>query len=111
MSRFPKTTGLLLLVLNFCFIWVSIKISYIFIALSRLDESKGYMLTEEEEFNLFLVISIPISLTQILFLLFLNKYFRKRSYKKSSIIVNLLAHLLLLLWFVFNVYKFTIIYS
>ncbi len=108
MNKFRKTIGVLFFIINFCFIWVSTKIAEIIVALSRLDESKGYIITEAEEFMLFLVISIPMFLIQFLFLLFILIYFKKRLYKKSSIILNLVAHFLLFLWFVFNVYQFTI---
>lgn len=108
MNRFHKLTGLLFFMINFCFLWVSTKIAEIIVALSRLDESKGYMITEAEEFMLFLVISISMLLIQFVFLLFILIYFKKRLYKKSSIMLNLIAHLLLFLWFVFNVYQFTI---
>lgn len=108
MNRFHKITGFLFFGINLCFIWVSTKIAEIVVALSRLDESKGYMLTEAEEFMLFLVISIPMLLIQLLFLLFVFIDLKKKLYKKSSIILNLVAHALLSSWFVFSVYQFTI---
>lgn len=108
MNRFHKTIGFLFFVINLCFIWVSTKIAEIVVALSRMDESKGYMLTEAEEFVLFLVISIPMLLIQFLFLLFVLIYLKKKLYKKSSIILNLVVHALLFSWFVFSVYQFTI---
>lgn len=108
MNRFHKIIGILFFIVNFCLIWVSTIIAEIVVQLSRLDESKGYMLTEAEEFMLFLIISIPMLLIQFLFLLFVLFYFKKKLYKKSSIILNLVAHFLLSLWFVFSVYKFAI---
>jgi len=101
-------TGVIIFIINFCFIWVSTKIAEIFVGLSRLDESKGYMITEAEEFMLFLVISIPMLLIQFLFLILIFIYLKKKLYKKSLIVFNLVAHFLLFLWFVFNVYQFTI---
>lgn len=108
MNRFRKIIGILFLIVNFCLIWVSTIIAEIVVQLSRLDESKGYMLTEAEEFMLFFIISIPMLLIQFLFLLFVLFYLKKKLYKKSSIILNLVAHFLLSLWFVFSVYQFTI---
>jgi len=108
LNRFHKKIGVLFFIVNFCFIWVSTIIAEIVVSLSRLDESKGYMLTEAEEFVLFLVISIPMLLIQFLFLLFVIIYLKKKLYKKSSIILNFVAHFLLFLWFVFSVYQFAI---
>jgi hypothetical protein len=108
LNRFHKIIGGLFFIINFSFIWVSTKIAEIIVALSRLDESKGYMITEAEEFILFLVISIPMLVIQFLFLLFILIYLKSKLFKKSSIILNLVAHFLLFLWFVFNVYQFTI---
>ena len=64
LNRFHKIIGGLFFIINFCFIWVSTKIAEIIVELSRLDESKGHMITEAEEFMLFLVISIPMFLIQ-----------------------------------------------
>ncbi len=108
LSSFHKIIGILFFIINFCFLWVSTKTAEIFVTLSRLDESKGYMLTEAEEFMIFLVISIPMLLIQLIFLLLILFYLKRKLYKKSSIILNLVAHLLLFMWFVFNVYQFTI---
>lgn len=108
LNKFHKIIGGLFFIVNFCLIWVSIIIAEIVVSLSRLDESKWCMLTEVEEFKLFLVISIPMLLIQFLFLLFVLIYFKKKLYKKSSIILHLIAHFLLFLWFVFSVYQFTI---
>ena len=66
------------------------------------------MLTEADEFMLFLVISIPMLLIQIIFLFIVLIYLKKWLYKKSTIILNLVAHCLLFLWFVYSVYQFTI---
>lgn len=108
MNRFRKIIGVLFFIVNFCLIWASTIIAEIVVSISRLDESIGYMLTEVEEFTLFLTISIPMFLIQFLFLLFVLNYLKKKLYKKSTIILNLVAHFLLFLWFVFSVYKFTI---
>jgi hypothetical protein len=108
LNRFHKIIGILFFIVNFCLIWVSTIIAEIVVSLSRLDESKGYMLTEVEEFKLLLAISIPMLLIQFLFSLFVLIYLKKKLYKKSSIILNLVAHFLLFLWFVFRVYQFTI---
>ena len=108
MNRFQKIIGVLLFLVNFCFIWVSAKIAEIVVRISRLDESKGYMITEAEERMWFLVFSISMLLVQFLFLFFVLTYLKRRLYKRSSIILNVVAHILLFLWFVFTVYQITI---
>lgn len=105
LNRFHKITGVLFFLINFCFIWISTKIAEFITVISRLDESKGYMISEAEERKLFLFFSIPMLLMQIVFLFFIINYLRKKLYKKSSILVNVIAHLLLFLLFVFNVSK------
>lgn len=108
LNIFRNKIWVLFFVINFALIWVSIKIADFIVALSRLDESKGYMITEVEEFKLFLVFSIPMLVIQVLFLLFVSFYLKKKLYKKSSILLNSVVHFLLFSWFVFNVYQFTI---
>ncbi|WP_053367987.1 hypothetical protein [Bacillus sp. FJAT-27245] len=108
MNGFHKIIGVIFFIINFCFILVSTKIAEMIVALSRLDESKGYMITEAEEFKLFLFMGIPMLVIQFFFLLFFFIFLKKKLFKKSSIILNLLAHFLLLFWFIFNVYQFTI---
>lgn len=83
-------------------------ISDLFVSLERLDELNGYMLTDEEEIASFLMFSIPMLLIQVLFLYFILKYLKKKHVHKAVIILNIVANSLLFLWFVFNLYDFTI---
>lgn len=83
-------------------------ISYLFVSLERLNELNGYMLTDEEEIASFLMFSIPMLLIQVLFLYFILKYLKKKHVHKAVIILNIVANSLLFLWFVFNLYDFTI---
>lgn len=109
LSRFHKIIGGSIFVVNFCLIWVVSEISEFFVMLMRLDESNGYMLTDEQEVMYFLAISIPMFCIQSLFLLFLLVYLKKKLYKKSTLILNFIGHSLLFLWFIFKAYQFTII--
>ena len=108
MNRFHKLIGILFFIVNVCLICVSTIIAYIVVSISRLDESKGYMITEAEETKFFVAISILMLLIQFVFLRFILIYLKKKLFKKSSLILNLVAHFLLFLWFVFSVYQFTI---
>ncbi len=100
--------GFLFLIINLCFVWVSLKISDLFVKLERLDELNGYMLTDEEEVTSFLIFSIPMFMIQVLFLYFIFNYLKKRHVNNPVIILYLVANSLFFLWFVFNVYQFTI---
>lgn len=108
MNRFHKVIGVLFFIVNFCLICTSTIIAFIVVSISRLDESKGYMITEAEEFMFFLAISITMLLIQFVFIRFVLSYLKKKLYKKNSLILNLVAQFLLVLWFVFSVYQFTI---
>lgn len=109
MSRFHKIIGCLFFLVNFGLIWVISKVSEIFVTLMRLDESNGYMLTDEQERMYFLIISIPMLLIQSVLLLSVFVYLKNKQTKKSTLILNLVVHSLPFLWFVFKVYQFTII--
>ncbi|WP_408641597.1 DUF2268 domain-containing putative Zn-dependent protease [Solibacillus palustris] len=108
LNKFPKIIGFLFLIINFCFVCVSLIISDFFVKLERLNELNGYMLTDKEEVTSFLIFSIPMFMLQVLFLYFIFNYLKKRHVNKPVIILYLVANSLLFLWFVFNVYQFTI---
>lgn len=78
------------------------------VGVSRLDESKGYEISEAEELAFFLFFSISMVLFQLLYLFFVSRYFKKKEFQKPLRILNLVAHFLLILWFIFSVYQFTI---
>lgn len=111
MSRFHKIIGILLFLINFGLIWVISKIAEFFVTLMRLDESNGYMLTDEQERMYFLLISIPMFLIQSVLLLSVFVYLKNKQTKKSILIMNVAVHSLPFLWFVFKAYQFTIIAS
>lgn len=98
----------LFLLVNFCLIWVSIKIAYFVVGVSRLDERKGYEITDAEELAFFLFFTISMVLFQLVNLFFISRYFKKKRYQKPILLVNIVAHFLLILWFIFSVYQFTI---
>ena len=108
MNKYPKIVVSLFFIINSSFVWVSLMISDLLVSLERLNELNGYMLTDDEEVVSFLMISIPMFLIQILFLYFILNYLKKKHVHKSVIILNIVANSLLFLWFVFNVYEFTI---
>ena len=108
MNKYPKVIVFLFFIINIIFVWVSLMVSDIFVSLGRLNELNGYMLTDEEEIVSFLMFSIPMLLIQVLFLYFILKYLKKKHVHKAVIILNIVANSLLFLWFVFNLYDFTI---
>ena len=108
LNKHPKVIVFLLFIINIIFVWVSLMISDLFVSLERLSELNGYMLTDEGEIVSFLMFSIPMLLIQVLLLYFILKYLKKKHVHKSVIILNIVANSLLFLWFVFNLYDFTI---
>ncbi len=83
-------------------------ISEFIISLLRLDESKGYMLSDSEEVNLFIMQTAMMSFVQCIILFCIFKFLRRNQLKKSMIACNLFVHFLLLIWFIYSVYQFTI---
>ncbi|RXI96651.1 hypothetical protein DS745_23415 [Anaerobacillus alkaliphilus] len=108
LKKCHKIIAVIFLIVNYCLIWVAIFISEIVVSLGRLSELNGYMLTEKEEVMFFGAISISMFLIQVVYLLFVFNYLKKRQFKTFAVILNLIAHFLLFIWFVFSVYQFTI---
>lgn len=108
MNKYPKVIIFLFFVINLIFVWVSLLISNLFVSLERLNEINGYMLTDEEEIVDFLILGIPMFLIQVLFQYFILNFLKKKYVHQAVIILNIVANSLLFLWFVYNLYDFTI---
>ncbi len=108
LNKIHKIISVIFFIVNYCLIWVATFISEIVVSLGRLSELNGYMLTEKQEVMFFGAISISMFLIQVVYLLFVFNYLKKKQFSTLAITINLVAHFLLFIWFVFSVYQFTI---
>lgn len=110
MNKHTNIAGIIFFILNAAFLWVGAKISEFIVSIYRLDETKGYMLTPEEEVELFFTHSIILLIIEGFILLMIIAFFKIKKAENSTLKWNLAAHILLLLICVFSIYQYTIGY-
>jgi hypothetical protein len=108
LNKLTSILGVFFVILNAAFLWVAAKISEFIVSIYRLDETRGYMLTPEEEIEIFITHTIILLLIQSFIILMVITFFKIKKVKNSTILWNLGAYVLLFLICVFNIYQFTI---
>ena len=105
MNKPTNIVGILFLILNAVFLWLAAKVSEFIVALYRLDETRNYMLTTEEEVEIFFIHTSILLLIQAFIILMVIAFFKVKKVKNSTIIWNLAGYVVLLLICVFSIYQ------
>ena len=108
MKKNSHIVGVLFIILNGAFLLSAAKVSELIVSIHRLDEARKYMLTPEEEAEIFFNHTIILLLIESFIILMVITFFKIKKYNNSTVILNLVIHALLILLCVFAIYQSTI---
>lgn len=108
LKKYPKTIVIVFFIFNLVFTWIYLKTADFLVSLASLSELSGYRLTEDEKISYFRIFCASMFLIQALLQTFIIILMRKRHVQLAIFTLHIVANAFLFLWFVYEVYGFTI---